>query len=120
MTDNEKLIALCRTCVNSLNSVLDSNLPNNLALQLRQNLFMMEAAMQDFNTTSKDLQQTHDISKPESSEFEIPDDLKEATIEFEKDIILKAINIYGSKRKAANALNLDHSTLIKKCQRYGI
>lgn len=102
MTDNEKLLALCRACMNSLNSVLNADLPNNMMLQIKQNLFMLEAAIQDFD------------------EQELPTDLKKASIEFEKAIILKAIDIYGSKRKAAKALNLDHSTLIKKCQRYGI
>lgn len=46
--------------------------------------------------------------------------LKKSVESFEKDIIRDAIGQYGSKRKAASALGMDHSTLIKKCQRYGI
>ncbi|MFV0517959.1 MAG: helix-turn-helix domain-containing protein, partial [Aminipila sp.] len=46
--------------------------------------------------------------------------LKKAVEEFEKDIIRSAISENGSKRKAATALKVDHSTLIKKCQRYKI
>ncbi|MCQ4635795.1 sigma 54-interacting transcriptional regulator [Anaerovorax odorimutans] len=46
--------------------------------------------------------------------------LKGAVEDLEKRMILKAIEMNGSKRKAATALGVDHSTLIKKCQRYGI
>lgn len=46
--------------------------------------------------------------------------LKKSVEAFEKDIIRDAIAKYGSKRKAATALGVDHSTLIKKCQRYEI
>jgi PAS domain S-box-containing protein len=46
--------------------------------------------------------------------------LKQAVESFEKDIIIKAVEQNSSKRKAATALGIDHSTLIKKCQRYGI
>ncbi|MHC1722159.1 MAG: PAS domain-containing protein [Aminipila sp.] len=46
--------------------------------------------------------------------------LKKSVEAFEKDIIRNAIAQHGSKRKAATALGVDHSTLIKKCQRYGI
>ena len=46
--------------------------------------------------------------------------LKGAVEDLEKRIIVKAIEANGSKRKAATALGVDHSTLIKKCQRYGI
>ena len=109
MTESERLLAVCRTCINSLNSVLSAGLPNNTVLQIKQNLFMLEAAMQDFSATPYD-----------AADTSLPTDLKKASMEFEKKIILRAIESYGSKRKAAKALNLDHSTLIKKCQRYGI
>lgn len=46
--------------------------------------------------------------------------LKAAVEDLEKTLILRAIKKNGSKRKAAAALGVDHSTLIKKCQRYGI
>ena len=47
-------------------------------------------------------------------------DLKAATTALERRIIEKALTEFHSKRKAAAALGIDHSTLIKKCQRYGI
>lgn len=47
-------------------------------------------------------------------------DLKTATAAFERHLIEKALAEFHSKRKAAAALGIDHSTLIKKCQRYGI
>ncbi len=122
MTENEKLLALCRSCINSLNTAINADLPNSTMLQIKQNLFMLEAAMQDFSTA-----QNPDFAHPASNvagasniHSELPSNLKEASVEFEKQIILKAIDLYGSKRKAAKALNLDHSTLVKKCQRYGI
>ena len=46
--------------------------------------------------------------------------LKGAVAELEKRLITKAIKEHGSKRKAAVVLGVDHSTLVKKCQRYGI
>ena len=46
--------------------------------------------------------------------------LKNAVAALETRMITKAISTYGSKRKAAVALGIDHSTLVKKCQRYGI
>ena len=49
MTESDRLLAVCRTCINSLNSVLSAGLPNNTVLQIKQNLFMLEAAMQDFS-----------------------------------------------------------------------
>ena len=109
MTESDRLLAVCRTCINSLNSVLGAGLPNNTVLQIKQNLFMLEAAMQDFSATPYD-----------ATDTSLPTDLKKASMELEKKIILRAIESCGSKRKAAKALNLDHSTLIKKCQRYGI
>lgn len=47
-------------------------------------------------------------------------DLKAATTALERRIIEKALTEFHSKRKAAAALGIDHSTLVKKCQRYGI
>ena len=35
-------------------------------------------------------------------------------------MIESALERCGSKRKAAKALGVDHSTLVKKCQRLGI
>jgi transcriptional regulator with PAS, ATPase and Fis domain len=38
----------------------------------------------------------------------------------EKQMIIRALQMYGSIRKAAKYLEVDHSTLVKKMQRYGI
>ena len=46
--------------------------------------------------------------------------LKAATESLERQMIRNALERYGSKRKAAAALGIDHSTLVKKCQRLGI
>lgn len=46
--------------------------------------------------------------------------LKNAVAALETRMITKALSIYGSKRKAAAALGIDHSTLIKKCKKYSI
>lgn len=46
--------------------------------------------------------------------------LKVATEAVERQMIKGALSRYGSKRKAATALGVDHSTLVKKCQRLGI
>ncbi|MCR4673062.1 MAG: sigma 54-interacting transcriptional regulator [Lachnospiraceae bacterium] len=46
--------------------------------------------------------------------------LKEATARVEMQLIKEALKRYPSVRKAAAALGIDHSTLIKKCRRYGI
>ena len=47
-------------------------------------------------------------------------DLKTATSSLERRMIEKALAEFHSKRKAAAALGIDHSTLVKKCQRYGM
>lgn len=47
-------------------------------------------------------------------------DLKSATHALEKQMIEKALADFSSGRKAAQALGIDHSTLIKKCKHYGI
>lgn len=46
--------------------------------------------------------------------------LKDYVAEYEKRIICDALRKWGSKRKAARALGIDHSTLVKKCQSYGL
>ena len=45
--------------------------------------------------------------------------LREQVSAYERDIILRAIEREGSMRKAALALGVDHSTLVKKCRQYG-
>lgn len=47
-------------------------------------------------------------------------DLKAATAAVEYSLIKKAVENFPSRRKAAAALGIDHSTLIKKCKKYGI
>ena len=47
-------------------------------------------------------------------------DLKAATTAVESRLIRKALEDFPSLRKAAAALGIDHSTLIKKCRKYGI
>ncbi|MGF6375718.1 PAS domain S-box-containing protein [Clostridiales Family XIII bacterium PM5-7] len=46
--------------------------------------------------------------------------LKAATEAVERQMIKAALSRCGSKRKAAASLGVDHSTLVKKCQRLGI
>ncbi|MGN0658798.1 MAG: sigma-54 interaction domain-containing protein [Emergencia sp.] len=46
--------------------------------------------------------------------------LKAATESLERQMITSAIARCGSKRKAAQDLGVDHSTLVKKCQKLGI
>ena len=48
------------------------------------------------------------------------DTLKHTVQAVERDCILRAIRNYGSKRKAAKALGISHSTLVLKCQQLGI
>lgn len=47
-------------------------------------------------------------------------DLKSAVDSLEMSMIQKALRDFPSGRKAAAALGIDHSTLIKKCRKYGI
>ena len=47
-------------------------------------------------------------------------DLKSAVESLEMSIIQKALHDFPSGRKAAAALGIDHSTLIKKCRKYGL
>ena len=46
--------------------------------------------------------------------------LKQRVAAYEREIILQTLEQNGSLRKAAAALGVDHSTLVKKCQRYGL
>ena len=46
--------------------------------------------------------------------------LKDCLRRYERELIMEALKKYGSKRRAAKALRIDHSTLVKKCQNYGI
>jgi transcriptional regulator with PAS, ATPase and Fis domain len=44
--------------------------------------------------------------------------LKSALEQIEKDLITKALNKYGSTRKAAKALMVDQSTIVRKARKY--
>ena len=46
--------------------------------------------------------------------------LKQRVAAYEREIILQALERKGSIRKAAEALGIDHSTLVKKCKRYAL
>jgi len=46
--------------------------------------------------------------------------LHETVAEIEKDLIVQAIKKFGSQRKAAEPLGIDHSTLSRKIKKYGI
>ena len=46
--------------------------------------------------------------------------LQETVTEIEKDLITRAIENFGSQRKAAEPLGIDHSTLSRKIKKYGI
>lgn len=126
MERNETLLMLCESCINTLKNTLESEgLPTSVSMALGQKLFLLETGLEELKSSSDSGQpvsaqamsysylQNHYLQKSSGS-------LKDAVTEFEKDLIIKTIEENGSKRKAAAALKTDHSTLIKKCQRYGI
>ena len=47
-------------------------------------------------------------------------DLPKSVARMEKEMISRALKVYGSQRKAAGPLNIDQSTLARKAKRYGI
>lgn len=147
MNTNENLIMLCEGCINALKKALETDgLPMSVNMTLNQKLFLLETGLEELKnsepqTADCGLQtadcglQTADCQNPtaEPQTADTPlaelqahylqnadNSLKEAVAEFEKDLIQNAVAEHGSKRKAATALHIDHSTLIKKCQRYGI
>lgn len=62
---------------------------------------------------------TFNINKRFSSSKEVLP-LKEQIEQFERNIIIEAVNQFPSVRKAAKALKLDQSTLVRKMQKYQI
>jgi len=46
--------------------------------------------------------------------------LPKAVAKLEKEMIFRALKVYGSQRKAAGPLSIDQSTLARKAKRYGI
>ncbi|MGN0711484.1 MAG: helix-turn-helix domain-containing protein [Anaerovoracaceae bacterium] len=146
MERNETLLMLCESCINTLKNTLEADgLPTSVSMTLRQKLFLLETGLEELRNISAsgqsasasevlqaDTAVTESDCKANSTQVMPHSDLqsqylqksggslKDAVTEFEKDLIIKAIEENGSKRKAAAALKTDHSTLIKKCQRYGI
>jgi PAS domain S-box-containing protein len=47
-------------------------------------------------------------------------DLPKSVARLEREMISRALKVYGSQRKAAGPLNIDQSTLARKAKRYGI
>ena len=132
MEQSERILSLCESCINTLKTALSADLPMNINMALNQKLFLLETGLEELQSASlSDSAQeitpdtSHMVdpdhtSSPYSYYTDKTDSLKDAVTEFEKDIITDAIQVNGSKRKAATSLGMDHSTLIKKCQRYGI
>ena len=50
----------------------------------------------------------------------VPGTLKQQVAAYEKEIVLQAVEREGSIRRAARALGVDHSTLVKKFRQYGL
>ena len=131
MEQNDKILALCESCINTLRTALTADLPINISMALNQKLFLLETGLEDLqssltSTPAETSIPTAEVvtevtsALPYAYYMSKTTTLKDAVTAFEKDIILNAIQENGSKRKAATALGMDHSTLIKKCQRYGI
>lgn len=131
MEQNDKILALCESCINTLRTALTADLPINISMALNQKLFLLETGLEDLqssltSTPAETSIPTAEVvtevtsALPYAYYMSKATTLKDAVTAFEKDIILNAIQENGSKRKAATALGMDHSTLIKKCQRYGI
>jgi PAS domain S-box-containing protein len=47
-------------------------------------------------------------------------DLPKSVARMEREMIIRALKVYGSQRRAAGPLNIDQSTLARKAKRYGI
>ena len=50
----------------------------------------------------------------------VPGTLKQQVSAYEREIVLRAVEQEGSIRRAAKALGVDHSTLVKKFRQYGL
>ncbi|MHB1255302.1 MAG: sigma-54 interaction domain-containing protein [Dethiobacteraceae bacterium] len=70
----------------------------------------LETLPLQLNAACEEVRQLHaDVSE------EMP--LKEALFELEKKLVLRALQKYGTTRKAADALGVDQSTVVRKVQR---
>ena len=49
-----------------------------------------------------------------------PGTLKQQVAAYEQELVLHAVEREGSIRRAAKALGVDHSTLVKKFRQYGL
>lgn len=122
---NQKYVKLVSLTPDATSTLNEYNWPGNIR-ELRNIIERMVVINQTGIINSTLVQQVlgitliHNASIGSSYLEKNQYDLKKTVIDFEKDIIRDAIDKYGSKRKAAKALGVDHSTLIKKCQRYGI
>lgn len=116
MADQDKILSLCANCSKIVKKIMDSDMPQEVQASLNQNLFILDTAIEQLSAAVSE----GFSSEEKSSRGTVPTDLKAAVEAFEMSIIREAIEACGSKRKAAGAMNMDHSTLIKKCQRYGI
>lgn len=112
MDQEKNILNLFKNTIAALKTAINSDINKSLQIQLNQKLFLLETALNDFKENHVDLKKSY-LQENEHN-------LKKSVAAFEKDIIRDAIALHGSKRKAATALGVDHSTLIKKCQRYGI
>lgn len=62
------------------------------------------------------------INGPNTQPVDVRDiiPLNEAREMVEKDLIQKALNLYGSARRASKVLAVDHTTLTRKARKYGL
>lgn len=115
MANKEKILSLCENCSKMTKRLIDADGFRDFNASLNQNLFILDTAIDQLYSAVKE----EFLSCSEEKAL-LPTDLKKAIEAYEISIIKKAVEAHGSKRKAATALNVEPSTLIKKCQRYGI
>lgn len=127
MNHNLNVLMLCENCISCLKEAINSCITKEAAITLSQKLFLLETAMDTLKSETNHPKETNtsanffpEVCLSDTYLSKADNSLKKAVEEFEKDIIRSAISENGSKRKAATALKVDHSTLIKKCQRYKI
>ncbi len=114
-TKYKNMLTLCENCISTLKQVEEKTSSKEIRLMLNQKLLILESALDACKESTDNLADTRFPFN-----FDCSMSLKEQVEGFEKTVLKNAILENGSKRKAAKALNTDHSTLIKKCQRYGI
>jgi len=86
------------------------NIVERLVVLSREDEVGLEALPLQLNAACEEVRQLHaDVSE------EMP--LKEALFELEKKLVLRALQKYGTTRKAADALGVDQSTVVRKVQR---